>query len=54
VSASAAVGLSVGVTSPTMPLLMKIVMILQMWIGRLEFIAAFALAGFVWSAVRGE
>ncbi len=54
VSASAAVGLSVGVTSPGMPLLMKIVMTFQMWIGRLEFIAAFALAGFFWSSVRGE
>lgn len=54
VSASAAVGLSVGITSPTMPLLMKVVMILQMWIGRLEFIAAFSLAGFVWALVRGE
>lgn len=54
VSAGAAVGLSVGITSPMMPVLMKIVMILQMWIGRLEFIAAFALAGFVWSIVRGE
>ena len=54
VSASAAVGLSVGVTSPGMPVLMKIVMIFQMWIGRLEFIAAFALAGFFWSAIKGE
>jgi trk system potassium uptake protein TrkH len=54
VSAAAAVGLSVGVTSPTMPVLMKIVMILQMWIGRLEFVSAFALAGFVWSMVKGE
>lgn len=54
VSASAAVGLSVGVTSPAMPVLMKIVMIFQMWIGRLEFIAAFALAGFLWSTVKGE
>lgn len=54
VSAAAAVGLSVGITSPAMPLLMKVVMILQMWIGRLEFVAAFALAGFVWSMAKGE
>ncbi|MDH5295224.1 MAG: TrkH family potassium uptake protein [Acidimicrobiia bacterium] len=54
VSAAAAVGLSVGVTSPAMPLIMKLTMIFQMWIGRLEFIAAFALAGFVWSTVAGE
>jgi trk system potassium uptake protein TrkH len=54
VSASAAVGLSTGVTSPSMPVLLKLVMILQMWIGRLEFVAAFALAGFLWSMVRGK
>jgi len=54
VSASAAVGLSVGITSPTMPLLMKILMIGQMWLGRLEFIAAFSLVGFVASWVVGE
>ena len=54
VSASAAVGLSVGITSPTMPVLMKILMIGQMWLGRLEFIAAFSLVGFVASWVVGE
>lgn len=54
VSASANVGLSVGITSPTMPTLMKVVMILQMWVGRLEFIAVFALVGFLISTVRGK
>jgi trk system potassium uptake protein TrkH len=54
VSAAAAVGLSVGVTSPDMPTLLQIVMILQMWIGRLEFVAVFALGGFIVAAIRGE
>ncbi|HEY5684072.1 MAG TPA: potassium transporter TrkG [Acidimicrobiia bacterium] len=54
VSASAAVGLSVGVTSPDMPALLQIVMIFQMWIGRLEFVAVFALLGFVVSSVWGD
>ncbi len=54
VSASAAVGLSVGITSPAMPVLMKVLMIGQMWLGRLEFIAAFSLVGFVASWVVGE
>jgi trk system potassium uptake protein TrkH len=54
VSASANVGLSVGVTSPTMPVLLEVTYILQMWLGRLEFVAAFALVGFVLSAVRGR
>ncbi len=54
VSAAANVGLSVGVTAPGMPLLVEIVMILQMWIGRLEFVSVFALIGFVAAAAVGE
>lgn len=54
VSAGASVGLSVGVTNPAMPTMLKVVYILQMWAGRLEFIAAFALAGFLVSWIRGE
>ncbi len=54
VSASANVGLSVGLTTPTMPFVLKVVYILQMWVGRLEFIAAFALIGFVVAWVRGK
>ncbi len=54
VSASAAVGLSVGVTHPGMPVLLETVMIAQMWLGRLEFIAAFSLLGFAISWVVGE
>lgn len=54
VSAGASVGLSVGVTTPTMPVLLKITYILQMWAGRLEFVAVFALFGFLLSWVRGK
>lgn len=54
ISASAAVGLSVGITAPGMPVLLELIMILQMWVGRLEFVAVFALIGFLWSMVAGE
>jgi trk system potassium uptake protein TrkH len=54
VSASANVGLSVGVTSPTMPVLLEIVYIAQMWAGRLEFVAVFSLLGFIYASIRGR
>lgn len=54
VSASANVGLSVGVTDPSMPLLLEMVYMLQMWAGRLEFVAVFSLIGFVFAWVRGQ
>lgn len=48
-SASAAgnVGLSIGITSPTMPTSLKIFYIISMYLGRLEFISVFALIGFI-------
>lgn len=54
VSASANVGLSVGITDPSMPIALEVTYILQMWLGRLEFVAVFALFGFVVSGVRGR
>ncbi|MCF7875231.1 MAG: TrkH family potassium uptake protein [Candidatus Omnitrophica bacterium] len=45
VSATANVGLSSGITSPDMPNLLKVVYIVQMWVGRLEFIAVFVTLG---------
>ena len=54
VSAGASVGLSVGVTDPTMPMLLKLTYMAQMWLGRLEFVAVFALIGFVFAWVRGK
>ncbi|MBU1121086.1 MAG: TrkH family potassium uptake protein [Candidatus Omnitrophota bacterium] len=47
VSATANVGLSVGITSPSMPILLKLVYIFQMWAGRLEFISIFVSFGFI-------
>lgn len=54
VSAAANVGLSVGVTTPSMPAALKLTYAFQMWAGRLEFISIFALIGFAWSLVRGK
>jgi trk system potassium uptake protein TrkH len=54
VSAGASVGLSVGVTDPSMPMLLKVTYMFQMWAGRLEFVAVFAFAGFLYSWVRGK
>jgi len=54
VSAGATVGLSAGVTSPSMPEVLKLYYIFVMWIGRLEFIAVFALIGFAARVVRGR
>jgi len=53
-SAVANVGLSCGITAPSMPAAMKIVYIALMWVGRLEFISIFALAGFILAAIRGK
>ncbi len=54
VSAGANVGLSVGVTDQAMPVLLKLTYIVEMWLGRLEFIAAFVLVGFIYAWVRGR
>ncbi len=43
ISATANVGLSTGITAASMPTGLKILYMLQMWAGRLEFIAVFAL-----------
>ena len=53
-SAAAAVGYSIGIVGPTMPAGLEIVYILQMWVGRLEFVAVLALLGFGYSAFRGR
>ncbi|PIS30869.1 cation transporter [Candidatus Saganbacteria bacterium CG08_land_8_20_14_0_20_45_16] len=45
VSAAANVGLSTGITVPTMPTGLKITYIVQMWLGRLEFMSIFILFG---------
>ena len=52
VSATANVGLSTGITSPAMPAGLKITYIIQMWLGRLEFIAIFVTIGIVVGSLR--
>lgn len=54
VSACANVGLSIGVTAPSMPSGLKITYIILMWLGRLEFMSIFALIGFLIAWVRGK
>lgn len=53
-SAAANVGLSVGITAPGMPAPLEVLYLLQMWLGRLEFLTAFAFVAFVASIVRGR
>lgn len=54
VSASANVGLTMGITSPTMPAGLKITYVIQMWLGRLEFISVFVLIRFLFSLRSAE
>ncbi len=54
VSAAANVGLSCGITTPSMPSMLKLVYIFQMWAGRLEFISIFVLGGVVIAAIKGR
>jgi trk system potassium uptake protein TrkH len=53
-SAAANVGLSCGITSPSMPAVLKLTYIFQMWAGRLEFMAIFTLIGFFVAVVKGK
>jgi trk system potassium uptake protein len=53
-SAAANVGLSSGLLTPTIPLPLKVFYIAQMWLGRLEFMAVFALVGYGVALVRGK
>lgn len=55
ISATANVGMSTGITSVTMPQGLKAMYMLQMWAGRLEFLALFVLAfGVVTSILPGR
>lgn len=53
-SACANVGLTCGITSPFMPWFVKLVFIVQMWAGRLEFLSVFVLFGVLIASVRGK
>jgi len=54
VSAGANVGLSCGITTHSMPVLLKITYIFQMWMGRLEFVSIFTLIGALIAAFKGK
>ncbi|MDD5174689.1 MAG: TrkH family potassium uptake protein [Candidatus Omnitrophota bacterium] len=54
VSAAANVGLSCGITAPSMPSALKVVYMFQMWAGRLEFVAVIVLFGMIIASFRGK
>jgi len=54
ISAGSNSGLSCGLTAATMPTAMKLLYIVMMWAGRLEFISIFALLAFIWAQVKGK
>ena len=53
-SAAANVGLSCGITALSMPAVLKLTYIFQMWAGRLEFMSILTLMGFVVAAIKGK
>jgi trk system potassium uptake protein TrkH len=53
-SAAANVGLSCGITDASMPALLKVTYIIEMWAGRLELMSIFALFGFLGALVKGK
>jgi trk system potassium uptake protein len=53
-AASAGAGFTVGATGPGMAPLLQLVAVLQMVVGRVEFVALFALAGTALAVVRGR
>lgn len=53
-SAAAGVGLSVGISSPGMEPGLMTTYIVQMYLGRLEFISALTLMGYLGAMMRGR
>jgi trk system potassium uptake protein TrkH len=53
-SAAANVGFSCGITDTSMPAILKVTYIIQMWAGRLEFMSVFALFGFIVALFKGK
>lgn len=54
VSATANVGLSCGITSPSMPGFLKVIYIVNMWLGRLEFTAVFVFFAYLFQEISGR
>ena len=53
-SAAANTGLSCGITDTSMPAVLKLTYIFQMWAGRLEFMSIFVLIGVFIAGVKGR
>ena len=53
-SAAGNVGLSCGITDTSMPAILKVTYIIEMWAGRLELMSVFALFGFFVAFVKGK
>jgi trk system potassium uptake protein TrkH len=53
-SAAATVGFSCGITDASMPAVLKITYMIQMWAGRLEFMSVFAFFGFIMAFFKGK
>ncbi|MFZ3131218.1 MAG: potassium transporter TrkG, partial [Desulfosporosinus sp.] len=51
-SATGNVGLSIGLTSASMPALLKVQYIITMYLGRLEFLSVFALIGYIVGGIK--
>jgi trk system potassium uptake protein len=54
VSVGSNIGISIGVVHPGMSDLLMAVYVVMMWLGRLEFVAVFALLGYLASLARGR
>ncbi|MDD5748162.1 MAG: potassium transporter TrkG [Actinomycetota bacterium] len=54
VSAGSNTGLSASLTSPSMPSLLKVYYIFELWAGRLEFMSVFALFGMIIASIKGR
>jgi trk system potassium uptake protein len=54
VSVGSNIGISIGVVSPDMPNGLMAVYVVMMWLGRLEYVAVFALLGYLFSLSRGR
>jgi trk system potassium uptake protein TrkH len=46
------VGLSIGVTMPSMPNALKVIYIIIMWVARLEFMSVFALVTYIFTGAK--
>jgi trk system potassium uptake protein len=54
VSVGSNIGISIGVVGPDMPRGLQSVYIVQMWLGRLEYVAVFAFLGYLFALARGR